>query len=367
MATGHRSNLVHDATRLKFVGDNTFQVELRRRITEYFQRTGRPQRDCAQLYVKTAILLALFFGSYVMLVFFTHVWWQGLAGAVLIGLVMAGIGLNIQHDGSHHGYSERPWINKLMAMTLDLIGGSSYVWRYRHTVLHHTYVNITGHDTDIDLGVLGRITPYQKRLKIHRWQQYYMWPLYGLMAIRWQIFGDYVDVIRGKIGEHPIPRPRGWDLVLFLAGKLTFLALALGIPMIFHTWWVVLVYYGVAGMVAGITLSVVFQLAHTVEGAEFVSPTEANQIDNAWAIHQVESTVDFNRGSRLAAWLLGGLNYQIEHHLFPRICHVNYPAMSPIVEQTCREFGVKYSEHPSFWAGMASHFRWLRQMGKPDK
>lgn len=350
----------------KFEGNSAFQMELRRRIDEFFAESGRRQRDCPQIYVKSAILLVLFAGLYALLVFFAQTWWQAVPLAILLGFATAAIGLNIQHDGGHDAYSSRPWVNKLTSMTLDLIGGSSYIWHYRHTILHHTYVNITGHDTDIDLGALGRVTPYQKRLPIHRWQHYYMWPLYGLMAIRWQLFGDYVDVIRGKVSNHPIPRPRNWEFALLFGGKALFLALALGIPMIFHPWWIVLIYYGMVGMVVGITLSVVFQLSHVVEEAEFVAPTEANRIENAWAIHQVESTVDFARRSRIAAWLLGGLNFQIEHHLFPRICHVNYPAMSKIVEATCRDFNVAYHEHRTFAAGMASHFRWLRQMGKPS-
>jgi len=351
----------------KFAGNSAFQLELRRRIDEFFERTGRRRRDCGMLYLKSILLLTAFAGVYVLLIGFAQTWWQALPLAIALGFATAGIGLNIQHDGGHDAFSERPWINKLMAMALDLVGGSSYVWHYRHTVLHHTYVNITGHDTDIDLGALGRVTPYQKRLKIHRWQHYYMWPLYGFMAIRWQLFGDYIDVIRGRISDHPIPRPKGWDLAVFLGGKAMFLAIAFGIPMIFHPWWVVLIYYATAGMIIGITLSVVFQLSHVVEEAEFVAPTEANRIENAWAIHQVESTVDFSRRSRLAAWLLGGLNFQIEHHLFPRICHINYPEMSKIVEQTCRDFGVEYHQHPSFAAGVASHFRWLRRMGLPDQ
>lgn len=351
----------------KFIGNAKFQRELNERVAAYFERTRKPRRDCPQLYLKTAILLIAFVGLYVALVFFAQTWWQAIPLAILLGFATAGIGLNIQHDGGHDAYSDRPWINKLAAMSLDLIGGSSYVWHYRHTVLHHTYVNITGHDSDVDLGVLARVTPHQKRYPIHRWQHFYMWPLYGLMAIRWQIFGDYLDVIKANVSGHPIPRPKGWDLVIFLGGKLTFLIIALGIPMMLHPWWVVLIFYATAAMVVGITLSVVFQLSHIVEEAEFVAPTEANRIENAWAIHQVESTCDFARRSRLAAWLLGGLNYQIEHHLFPRICHVHYPAMSKIVEQTCREFAVEYNEHRTFLAGVASHFRWLRQMGLPAR
>jgi linoleoyl-CoA desaturase len=154
---------------------------------------------------------------------------------------------------------------------------------------------------------------------------------------------------------------------VFLAGKVCFFAIAFGVPLLFHPVWVVACFYGAATVVLGLVLSVVFQLAHCVEEAEFPRPQpDTGRIENAWAIHQVETTVDFARRSRLATWLLGGLNFQIEHHLFPRICHVHYPALSKLVEQTCRELGVKYSEHESFWSGVASHFRWLRQMGMPD-
>jgi linoleoyl-CoA desaturase len=254
-----------------------------------------------------------------------------------------------------------------MALTLELIGGSSYLWQYRHGVFHHTFVNITGHDSDVDLGALGRLTPHQRRFAFHRWQHYYMWKLYSLMAIRWHLFGDYWEIIRGRIAAHPVPRPKGRDLAIFVGGKVVFLTMAFAIPMLFHSWWVVALFYVVAAVVAGLVLSVVFQLAHSVEEAEFAMPDEdTGRIENAWAIHQAESTVNFARGSRLAAWLLGGLNYQIEHHLFPKICHVHYPALSKLVEQTCREFGVKYTEHKSFWKGVASHFRWLRQMGMPN-
>lgn len=350
----------------KFVGCNDFQTELRRRVDAYFSRTGYRKRDCVQLYAKTFILLASFYGLYCLLVFVASAWWQAVPLAIALGFVTAGIGLNIQHDGGHDAFSNRPWINKLASMALDLIGGSSYLWHYRHSVLHHTYVNLTGHDCDIDIGALGRLTPYQKRLAVHRWQHLYMWPLYGLMAIRWQLVGDWIDIAHGAISGHPVPRPRGWDLVLLVSGKLLFLSMAFVIPMLFHPWWVVLAFYALTGMVIGITLSVVFQLAHAVEEAEFIPPTDSNRIENAWAIHQVESTVDFARGSKVIAWLLGGLNFQIEHHLFPRISHVNYPAMSRIVEQTCRDFGITYHEHPTIRAGIASHYRWLRRMGQPD-
>ena len=352
---------------LKFGNDNAFQLELRRRVEEYFRASGRRQRDCWQMYLKTAILLVAFAGAYLLLVFVAQTWWQGLLLAILLGLSAAGIGFNIQHDGSHQAYSNSPWVNTLMARTLELIGGSSYLWRWKHVVLHHTYVNITGHDTDIDLGILARLTPHRKRLAFHRWQHLYLWPLYGFLAIKWQLLDDFRKLIRGRISNQPFPRPKGWELVILVAGKAIFFALAFGIPLLFHTVGVVLLYYVVAGLVTGIVLSVVFQVAHCVEEAEFPVPrASTGRMDHAWAVHQAETTVDFARRSRVVAWLIGGLNFQTEHHLFPRICHVNYPAISRVVEETCRDFGVRYREFTSFRAGMASHFRWLRRMGMPS-
>ncbi len=352
---------------LKFGNDQAFQLELRRRIEEYFRTTGRRQRDCWQMYLKTAILVAGFAVLYVLLVFVADTWWQGLLLAIVLGLSAAGIGFNIQHDGGHQAYSNSPWVNKLMAMTLELMGGSCYLWRWKHAVFHHTYVNITGHDTDIDLGILGRLTPHQKRLAYHRWQHFYLWPLYGLLAIKWQLVDDFRKLITGRISNQQFPRPKGWDLAIFVAGKAMFFTLAFGIPLLFHPVRSVLVYYGVAALVAGIVLSVVFQAAHCVEEAEFPLVQEnSGRIAQPWAVHQAETTVNFARRSRLAAWLLGGLNFQIEHHLFPRICHANYPALSRLVEEACRDFGIKYAEHTSFRAAMASHFRWLRRMGMPS-
>jgi len=352
---------------VKFAKNNEFQVEVRRRVDEFFENSGRRRRDLPQMYLKTAILLATFGALYVLLVFVARTWWEGLPLAILLGLAATGIGFNVQHDGGHEAYSDRPCVNKLMSLTLDPIGGSSYLWHYKHGVYHHTYVNIAHEDTDIDLGMLARMTPHQKWYWFHRWQHLYIWPLYGLFVIKWHLFDDFRDVITGHIGEHQFPRPKGWDLVTFILGKFVFLALAIGIPLLLHRLWVVFLFYGVVAAVLGSVLSVVFQLAHAVEAAEFPMPLEATgNMEHAWAIHQVETTADFARRSRVAAWLLGGLNFQIEHHLLPRICHINFPALSGIVEETCREYGIKYNEHPSFRAGLASHFRWLRQMGKLD-
>jgi linoleoyl-CoA desaturase len=344
-----------------------FLTELRRGVEDYFARTGKGKTDSWQMYLKSAIVLTVLAASYVLLVVVADAWWQAVPLAVLLGVSMALVGFNIQHDGGHGSYSRHPWVNRAAAMTLDLVGASSYLWHWKHVVYHHTYVNVYGEDTDIDVSSLVRFTPHARRLKMQRYQHLYLWPLYGLMASRWHLYGDFKEVVTGTIGPHPIPRPRGRDLLTFVAGKVVSIGLLLVLPMFFHPWWLVLAFYLLVTFVLGVVLSVVFQLAHCVEEAAFPMPVgDPRRMEAAWAVHQAEATVDFARNSRVLAWLLGGLNFQIEHHLFPTVCHVHYPAICKIVEQTCRDFGVKYAEHRTFWSGIASHYRWLRHMGELD-
>jgi linoleoyl-CoA desaturase len=350
--------------RLKFGGDNSFHRELRRRVDAYFGHGERKQRDSKRMYLKTAIILASFVVSYVLLVFVAATWWQGLLFSVMLGITMAQIGFNIQHDAGHQAYSERRAVNKWLARTLDMVGGSSYIWHWKHAHFHHMYVNIDGYDSDINLGALARFSPEQKRHWHHRWQHIYLWVLYGFTAVSWHLHDDFRDIATATIGKRPMPRPRGKDLAVFVGGKLVFFGLAFGLPLVFHSIGAVLLYYAVATMVAGLLLALVFQLAHAVEEASFPAPTEPGRMDTPWAIHQLQTTVNFSCDSRVITWLVGGLNFQVEHHLFPRICHIHYPAIARVVEATCREYGVPYHANASFAAGIASHYRWLRQMGR---
>ena len=361
--TGNRASPAPEPNGVKFAPADGFHPELRRRVEQFFQDTGKRPRDCPRMYLKTALILGWFAASYAALVFFAATWPLTLALAMSLGLSMAAIGFNIQHDGGHGAYSDRGWVNQLMARTLDLLGGSSYVWARKHNSIHHSYANITGRDEDINLGFVGRLSPHQKRLKFHRLQHFYLWALYGLLPVKWQLYDDFRDVAAGRLGEHRLARPQGWDLATFVAGKVAFFSLALVIPLLWHSVWEVLLVYLAASIVQGVALGVVFQAAHCVEEAAFPLPQDAGRMETDFARHQVETTVDFARGNRLLSWLVGGLNFQIEHHLFPRICHVHYPALAPIVEATCREFGLRYSAHATFRSALASHYRWLRRMG----
>jgi linoleoyl-CoA desaturase len=355
-------------TRLKFAADAGFQRELRRRVTAHIREHGIRERDCPAMYLKTALVLGAFALCYALLVFVAQAWWQALPLALILGFVVAQIGFNIQHDGGHRAFSDKAWVNKLMAMTLDMVGGSSYVWRWKHAVFHHMYANVHEHDSDIELGIFGRLCPEQPHHGIYRWQQWYLWPLYGVMVMKWHFYDDYRDVITGRMAANSFPRPKGSELAIFIGGKLVFLALAFGIPLLLHPFWTVALFYAVTVAVTGVVLSTVFQLAHTVEEARFAAPEPgASHMADAWAVHQVAATVDFAQDDRMVSWLVGGLNFQIEHHLFPCMSHVNYPAIAGVVEQTCREFGVPYNVNRSFGTAVASHFRWLKRMGQPPE
>lgn len=355
-------------SKIKFTRSDQFLRELRKRVDAYFEKTGHKKRDCATMYFKTASILLWFAAAYLLLMFVVNSWWAVVPLAMVLGLSIAAIGFNIQHDGGHRAYSDRQWVNRMMALTLDLMGGSSYLWDWKHNSIHHTYTNISGHDDDINVGFLGRLSPHQPRFRFHRLQGIYLWVLYGFLAIKWHFVDDFYNLVVGRIGGHRIPRPRGKDLAIFIGGKVAFFSMAFIIPMLLHPIWAVLSVYAIAAFVSGVVLSVVFQLAHCVEEADFPMPVPGeggDKIANEWAVHQLETTVNFARRNWFLSWFLGGLNFQIEHHLFSRICHVHYPALSKVVEETCREFGVRYSSHKGFWSAVGSHFRWLVVMGRP--
>lgn len=352
--------------RLSFSGGTELQELLRERVDRHFQQSGRSRRDVGEWYWKTATILLVFASSYTALVFFASSWWQAVPLAIVLAFSVVGIGFNIMHDGGHGAVSRHRLVNRLMAHSADIVGGSSYLWRWKHGVLHHHYANITGQDTDIAAGPLARFTPHQRRYVHQRWQHWYVWLLYGLMAIKWHFFDDFRVLVRGRIGPHPIPRPRGMDLTWLIVGKVAFFTLAFAIPLWQHSFAVVAWTYLLFAVIVGLSLSIVFQLAHCVEDAEFpLVASDARTVDASWAVHQLETTVNFSRGDRLVTWLTGGLNHQIEHHLFPEISHCHYPDVAGIVRDTCAEYGIRYREHASIWAGLRSHVRWLKRMGAP--
>lgn len=352
---------------IRFKNRSEFWADLKKAVDAHFAATQLSRQDVPAQYVKAFTFLTWLTASYILLVFFATTWWQASILSVSLGLAMAGVGFSIQHDGNHQAFSKNKWVNRFMGATLDLIGGSSYFWDRKHEN-HHVVTNINEHDDDIALGILGRLAPSQRHYWFHRAQHIYLWFLYGFLVPKWQFVDDFVAYARKKIGNHPVKRPKGFEFWLFIGGKILFFSLAFGIPLLLHPLPYVLLTYACTSWCMGVVIAVVFQLAHVVEGSTFPLPTSANgDMENPWAEHQLITTFNFAMKSKVLTYYLGGLNYQIEHHLFRKISHVNYPQVSELVEAKCREHGLPYNnEHKTLWQAIHAHYILLWQLGQPS-
>ena len=353
--------------RVRFPHDTGFHAALKTGAASYFDRTGRPRAGGRAMHVKTAIIAAWFAASYGLLLAWGDTsGWLAAALTLSLALAMAGIGFSIMHDANHGAYSRSPRVNHAWGLALDFIGASSYLWRRKHNVQHHTFANVDGLDTDIDAGPFLRLSPTQPLRRFQRYQHVYAWPLYGLLLIKWWFVDDFRNLLGGRIGAVPFPRPRGRELATLIAGKAAFVGWSLVVPaLVFRNVWVpVLFVFG--AMVLGFVLSIVFQLAHALPDAQFhAAGTVDRHLPTGWAEHQVLATADFATRNRLLGWYLGGLNFQIEHHLFPDVCHVHYPALSRLVEESCRAYGIPYRAYPSLGRAVAAHHGLLRWLGRP--
>jgi linoleoyl-CoA desaturase len=353
--------------RVRFPEDDGFHAALKRRVAEYFAATGQRRTGGAAMHLKTAAILAWFAASYALLLAVggTSGW---LAAALTISIVLAtaGIGFSVMHDANHGAYARSRGVNRAWGLALDLVGASSYVWKFKHNVQHHTYANVDGLDADIDAEPFLRLAPSQRMRALHRGQHVYAWLLYGVLALKWWFVDDVLDVVRGRHVGYRYPRPRGAELLGFVGGKTVFVGWSLVVPcLVFRTPWV-FAFFVLGSLTLGVVLSTVFQLAHTVPGAEFHHASPGQQrLPSAWAEHQVRATVDFAPANRLLGWYVGGLNFQVEHHLFPDVCHTHYPALAPIVRATCAQHGIPHRTHPTLRGAIASHYRFLRALGRP--
>jgi linoleoyl-CoA desaturase len=338
-----------------------------REVTEaYFKDNNLKKTGDYRLYIKTAILLTALVGLYVVLVFFTPAsGWLSLGLCAVLGVVLAAIGFNVMHDGAHGSYSRRQWVNELMGHSLNVLGGNVYLWKLKHNVNHHTFTNVEGMDDDIDIKPFVRVHPGQPKYWFHRFQHIYGLLLYGLTYLFWVFFNDLKKYFTGKIADNTKMKPMSLkEHIIFWASKVFHVAVFIALPMWSVGVLATLAGYGVMVFVTGVVIAVVFQLAHVVEDADFVHPaTDGNHIEAEWAVHQVTTTVNFATHNKVWNWLFGGLNFQVEHHLFPRISHVHYPALNKKLKEVCLEFNVPYREFPSLRSALWSHLRHLRQAG----
>jgi len=354
-------------SKIRFSSNPSFFHELRKRVDSYFKDQDISKTGDFRLYSKTIILLSSLLILYIWLVWFTPAIWVALILCGLMGVNMAAIGFNVMHDGAHGSYSSNPNINAVMGFALNVMGGNVYIWKLKHNINHHTFTNIEGHDDDIDIKPFLRIHEEQEKRWHHRFQHIYSVFLYGLTYIFWIYFNDFNKYFSGKVSEHTtLKKMDVKQHISFWASKVVYTFAFIVWPGMQLGWTSAIVGYLLMAGVTGIFIAIVFQLAHVVEDTEFVAPNkdEIKQLENEWAVHQLKTTVNFATGNRFLNWLLGGLNFQVEHHLFPSISHIHYPELNKIVRQACEEFNMPYKEYSGFFAAIQSHFSHLKQIGK---
>ena len=342
-----------------------FYQSLKKSVEAYFQTRHLKKTGNWKLYCKAIVLIPAAIALYVILLSVHLPVLISLLFCVLLGIAIACIGFNVMHDANHGSYSNRQWINKTLGLSLNAIGGTAFFWKQKHNVLHHTYTNIEGADDDIAQSKLLRQSPTQPWKPIHKYQHIYMTLAYSLMLFMWVSVKDFKKYFTKMIHNTPLQPMNLQEHITFWASKILYLFFYIILPVIIVGPLAWLIGYVILCMTTSILIAYVFQLAHAVEGPAFDSVgIEDKMIETEWAIHQVKTTANFSPHSKFVSWWVGGLNFQIEHHLFPRISHVHYPAISQIVRMHCAKFALPYHSFPNVLSAVASHIRTMKNLGR---
>lgn len=346
--------------------EQSFGRSVRQRVNTSFKEAGITTKADGRLWPKTIIMLALFFAPLVVLLLVPMSAWAALPLVLLMGVGMAGIGMGVMHDGLHGASSTRTWVNDLLGGTMYLLGSDAFTWKVQHNGSHHTHTNVDGVDQDIDPPDLLRFSDHAPLWRVHRFQHVYAFFFYGLLTIV-KLGNDFISLTR--IAHSGDTRYKGHnyvvDLLVMVLVKAAHIFLFIGLPLLLtdFTWWQVLLGFALMHFTCSVILGTVFQLAHLVEGAQQPLADNSGVIHNDWAVHELLTTANFAPHNRVLTWYTGGLNFQVEHHLFPNISHFHYPRIAAIVQRTAQEHGIPYNVKPTLWAALGSHVRRLRELG----
>lgn len=360
--------------RIKFlnndVNQKNFAREIRLRVEAYFTDNKLSVNGDYKMYIKTAVLLCLYLSPFIIVLTTPLPAWLAILMTVISGMGAAGIGMSVMHDGAHGSYSSIKWVNDLAASSMLLLGSITFSWKVQHNLQHHTFTNVHDYDPDISTKAVIRLCEHAPLKKYQKLQQFYSFFLYGLMTFL-QFFGEVGGLLRSKrmglINDQRVNFKL--EIAKLITTKIIYLLIIFGLPLLLtnYNFWQILLGFVIMQVTAGMILSIVFQLAHVVEGVDQILPDENSIIHSEWAVHQMRTTSDFGRKNGILSWYIGGLDYQVEHHLFPYMCHIHYPSIAPIVEATAKEFGITYHSKPSFFHALASHYRKLRELGREKK
>jgi len=345
-----------------------FVTTLNKRVNEYFKLHDISRHGNSEMIVKTVVMFGLYFVPYSLIIGGVVTSTVGQVGLVIVmGLGLAGIGLSVMHDANHGAYSKRTWVNTAVGYSLNLIGANAFNWKIQHNVLHHSYTNVHEEDEDISPRGVLRLSPHSEWKYLHQFQFIYAWFLYGLMTLVWMVAKDFVRIVRyqknGLAKRNNANIQTEW--IILVCTKLFYVGYIFVLPLLLTDlpWWQILIGIFMMQYLAGFILAIIFQPAHVIEGTEYPLPDENRMLENNWAVHQLLTTTNFATNSKWFSWYVGGLNFQIEHHLFPNICHVHYRNIASIVKDTAQEFGLPYHCKRTFWEAIVGHGKLLKKLG----
>ena len=357
--------------KIKFAIKNKpeFMVELRAKVTAYFETNNISKYGNLNLVLKTVFMLSLYLVPYTLMI-------SGVIGSlagvwicwIVIGMGKAGVGMSVMHDANHFSYSKNKAVNLWMSKSMYLLGGFPKNWQYQHNTMHHGFPNIDGFDEDIDPGAFLRFSPHKPLHKIHRFQPIYAWFLYGLMTLSWVISKDIQQLNGYRKSGVPLSGKTTYATLFayLVISKIIYYCFFIVIPILIlpFSWYWILIFFLTMHFVTGLILTTIFQTAHVVTTVDYPLPDPEGNMENNWAVHQLHTTSDFAPDNKILSWFIGGLNYQVEHHLFPNISHVHHPKLSEFVREMTAKYGLPYHVQPGFIKAVGEHGRMLKKLGR---
>jgi linoleoyl-CoA desaturase len=341
-----------------------FYSSLKKSVERYFTSNNLKKTGNWKLYTKALVLIPLSIFVYIFLLTGNYSSTAGILLSFVLGFSLVSIAFNVMHDACHGSYSSKKWVNELLGLTMNALGSNAFIWKIKHNVVHHTYTNVDGLDDDIIKTPVLRLCPTQEWKPVHRYQFLYMFFIYSISTILWVFLTDLLKYFSKKIVVTDMKITRT-EHIIFWTSKFLYIVFYCAIPIILVGWQSWLVGYLIVNCTMGLTLALVFQLAHVVEKTEFeVAEDKPKVIASEWAVHEVKTTANFAANNKIISWFVGGLNFQIEHHLFPRVSHVHYSAISRIVQDHCKQHNLPYHSYRTMSGAIASHVRVMRELGR---
>ncbi len=351
---------------LKFLNDtDDFYSTLKRKVALYFESNGLTRYGGSKIYRKAIILVSLYLLTYISLFIFTNIWFL-MMSYIMMGILMIVIGINLGHDAVHNAVSSNKKINNLFKYSFELLGASSYAWEKRHVQGHHIYPNIRDKDPDTTQSKIVRIYSNNKWARYHQFQFIYIPFLYLFYSLNWTLIRDYTDIFSSRASEYLSAKKTKGTIFKFIVSKLIYLSAFFLLLPIFSNLSIIQAIIGffIMHVSASICLTIALVPSHLSEDSTFPEADESGSIKSSWAHHQVIVTNDFATDNKFITYAFGAFNHHIVHHLFPKVCHVHYEALTPIIKETILEYGLPYNYQESIAKSYISHFIFLMRLGK---